>query len=67
MLHEISFQISNMYSTKAFSETDIMIMLEVLIDDMLAMLGGRVCQQTDGMPMDTKLCSFSPRFVPLFV
>jgi len=35
-------------STKKFSETD---MLEFLIDNIFAMFGGRVFQQTGGIPM----------------
>ena len=38
---------------KAFSETDIFTMLEFLIDNIFAMLGGRVFQQTVGMHMGT--------------
>jgi hypothetical protein len=38
-------------STKAFSETDIFNMLEFLIDNIFAMFGGRVCQQTVGIPI----------------
>ena len=38
-------------STKMFSETDIFNMLEFLIDNIFAMFGGRVCQQTVGIPM----------------
>ena len=40
-------------STKKFSETDIFNMLEFLIDNIFAMFGGRVFQQTVGMPMGT--------------
>ena len=50
-------------STKRFSETDIFNMLEFLIDNIFAMFGGRVFQQTYGY----KLCSSSRRLVPLFV
>jgi hypothetical protein len=38
-------------STKAFSETDIFNMLEFLIDNIFVMFGGRVFQQTVGIPM----------------
>jgi hypothetical protein len=38
-------------STKKFSETDIINMLEFLIDNIFAMLGGRVFQQTVGIHM----------------
>jgi hypothetical protein len=38
-------------------------MLEFLIDNIFAMFGGRVFQQTAGIP----ICSSSHRLVPLFV
>jgi hypothetical protein len=44
-------------STKIFSETDIFNMLEFLIDNIFAMFGGRVFQQTVGIPMDTNCAS----------
>jgi hypothetical protein len=40
-------------STKQFSETDIFNMLEFLIDNIFVMFGGRVLQQTVGIPMST--------------
>ena len=40
-------------STKKFSETDIINMLEFLIDNIFVIFGGRVFQQTVGMPMGT--------------
>jgi hypothetical protein len=40
-------------STKKFSETDIFNMLEFLIDNIFVMFGGRVFQQTVGIPMCT--------------
>jgi hypothetical protein len=40
-------------STKNFSETDIFNMLEFLMDNIFAMFGGGVFQQTVGIPMDT--------------
>jgi hypothetical protein len=40
-------------STKKFSETDIFNMLEFLIDNIFVMFGGRVFQQTVGIPMGT--------------
>ena len=40
-------------STKKFSEADIINMLEFLIDNIFAMLGGRVFQQTVGIHMGT--------------
>jgi hypothetical protein len=41
------------YSTKKFSETDIINMLEFLIDNIFVFFGGRVFQQTVGIPMGT--------------
>jgi hypothetical protein len=40
-------------TTKQFSETDIINMLEFSIDNIFAMFGGRVFQQTVGIPMGT--------------
>ena len=40
-------------STKKFSETDIINMLEFLIDNIYVMFGGRVYQQKVGIPMGT--------------
>jgi hypothetical protein len=40
-------------STKKFSETDIFNILEFLIDNIFAMFGGRVFQQTVRLPMGT--------------
>ena len=40
-------------STKEFSETDIINMLEFLIDNIFLIFGGRVFQQTVGIPMGT--------------
>ena len=40
-------------STKKFSETDICNILEFLIDNIFVMFGGRVFQQTVGIPMGT--------------
>ena len=54
------------YFVKKHSETDIINMLEFLIDNIFAIFGGRVFQhsrQTYGY----KLCSSSRRLVPLFV
>ena len=50
-------------STKKFSETDIINMLEFLIDNILAMFGGRDFQQTITW---YKWCASSRRLVPLF-
>jgi hypothetical protein len=44
-------------STKMFSETDIINMLEFLIDSIFVIFGGRIFQQTIGIPMGTN-CSF---------
>jgi hypothetical protein len=54
-------------TTKQFSGTDIIKMLKFLIDNIFVKFGGRVFQQTVGIPMGNKLCSSSRRFVPLFV
>jgi hypothetical protein len=40
-------------STKYFSDTDIINMLEFLIDNIFVIFGGRVFQQTVGIPMGT--------------
>jgi hypothetical protein len=40
-------------TTKQFSETDIINMLEFFIDNIFVMFGGRVFQQTVGIPMGT--------------
>jgi hypothetical protein len=40
-------------SIKKFSETNIFNMLEFLIDNIFAMLGGRAFEQTVGIPMCT--------------
>jgi len=49
--------------TKKFSEIDIINMLEFLIDNIFAIFGGRVFQQTVGIPMG-KNCA--PLLVDLF-
>ena len=41
-------------STKKFSETDIINMLELLIDSIFAMFGGRVYQHNVSIPMGRK-------------
>ena len=41
-------------STKKFSETDIINMLECLIDNIFVMFGGHIFQQTVGIPLGTK-------------
>jgi len=50
--------------TKKFSETDIFNMLEFLIDSIFVMFGGRVFQQTVGIPMGT---SCAPLIADLFL
>ena len=51
-------------STKKFSETDIINKLEFLIDNIFAMFGGRVFQQTVGIPMGTNC---TPLLADLFL
>ena len=46
-------------STKMFSETDIINILEFLIDNIFVIFGGRVFQQTVGIPMGTNLFLYS--------
>ena len=48
-----SFVKQQSHSTKKFSETDIFKMLELLIDNIFVMFGGRVFLQTIGIPMGT--------------
>jgi hypothetical protein len=50
-------------STKKFSETDIFNMLEFLIDNIFAMFGGRVFQQTVGIPMGTNCVLLADLFL----
>jgi hypothetical protein len=51
-------------STKKFSETDIINMLEFLIENICTMLGGRVFQQTIGIHMGTNC---APLLADLFL
>ena len=51
-------------STKKFSETDIFNILEFLIDNIFAMFGGRVFQQTVGIPLST---NYAPLLTDLFL
>ena len=51
-------------STKKFSETDIFNMLEFLIDNIFVMFGGRIFQQTVGIPMGTNC---APLLADLFL
>ena len=51
-------------STKKFSETDIFNMFEFLIDNIFAMFGGRVFQQTISIPMSTNC---APLLADLFL
>ena len=57
------FVTSHSDSTKKFSETDIISILEFLIDNIFVIFGGRVFQQRVGHIR----CSSSRRLVPLFV
>ena len=50
--------------TKKFSETDIINMLEILTDNIFVIFGGRVFQQTVGIPMDTNC---APLLADLFL
>jgi hypothetical protein len=45
-------------STKTFSETDIIRILDFLIDNIFVMFGGHVFQRTVGIPMDTNCDPF---------
>jgi hypothetical protein len=51
-------------STQKLSETDIINMLEFLIDSTFVIFGGRVFQQTVGLPMCTNC---APLLVDLFL
>ena len=51
-------------STKKFSETDIINMLECLIDNIFVIFGGHVIRQTVGIPMGT---SCAPLLDDLFL
>ena len=51
-------------STKKFSETDICNILEFLIDNIFVMFGGRIFQQTVGIPMGTNC---APPLTALFL
>ena len=51
-------------STKKFNETDIIKMLEFLIDNIFVMFGGCVFQQTVGIPMGTNC---APLLADLFL
>ena len=55
---------NNSDSTKKFPETDIIKMLEFLIDNTFVMFGERVFQQTVGIPMGTNC---SPLLAVLFL
>jgi len=54
-------------STKKFSETDIINMLEFFIDNIFVIFGGCVFQQTVSITHWYKLCFSSRRLVPLFL
>ena len=50
-------------STKKFSETDIINMIEFLIDNIFAMFGGRIVQQRVGIPMGTNRAPLLADFI----
>jgi hypothetical protein len=50
-------------STKTFSETDIIKMLEFLIDNIFVMFGGRVFRPIVGIPMDANCALFIDLFL----
>ena len=54
-------------STKKFSDTDIINMLEFLIDNIFAMAGGRVFQQTVGIPMGTNCSLLADLFLYSYI
>ena len=51
-------------STKKFSETDIINMAEILIDNIFVIFGGRVSEQSVGIPMGTNC---APLLADLFL
>ena len=51
-------------STKKFSETDIIKMLEFFIDNIFVMFGGRVFQERAGMPINTNCTPLLPDLFP---
>ena len=56
---DISYFVKNpLEFCQKFSETDIINMLEVLIDNIFGMYDGRVLQQAVGIPMGTKCARF---------
>jgi hypothetical protein len=57
------FVINNSDSTKKFSETEIINMLEFFIENTFAILSGRVFQQTIGIPMRTNCTPSLPDLV----
>ena len=56
--------LKNTHSTNKFSETDIINMLEFLIDNIFVMLGERVFQKTVGIPMGTNC---APPLADMFI
>jgi hypothetical protein len=54
-------------SIKKFSETDIINMLEFLIDNIFVIFGGRVFQQAVGISMGTNCTPHLADLPPLFV
>ena len=62
---DISYFVKNQSgSTKRFSETDIINMLELLIDNIFVIFGGRFFQQTVVIPMGTNC---APLLADLFL
>jgi hypothetical protein len=62
---DISYFVNNHSdSTKKFSETDIINMLELLIDNIFVIFGGRVFQKKVGIPMGTNC---APLLAELFL
>jgi hypothetical protein len=55
------------HSSKTLSETDIIKMFQFLINNIVAMLVGRVFQQTVVIPMGTKLCSYFRQHLSVIV
>jgi hypothetical protein len=60
-------QLKNISDVLVRRKTYIINMLEFLIDNIFVIFGGRVFQQTVGIPMGYILCSSSRRLIPLFV
>ena len=65
MLFFFKPQKTTLDSTKKFAETDIINMLEFLIDNIFVMFGERIYPQTVGITYGYKLCSSSRQLVAL--